>query len=102
MLCNLKERYRSGHNGADSKSDGRFIPPRGFESHPLRQFSILQAMRDRSYWNLAELTVRLQGKYRDHPHPQQVGDALRKLGWGRERGWGKGFDGARVWLLGAF
>src|ERR1700735_2641600 len=33
----VKERYRSGHNGADSKSDGRVIPARGFESHPLRQ-----------------------------------------------------------------
>src|SRR5450631_112469 len=32
------ERYRSGHNGADSKSDGRVIPARGFESHPLRHF----------------------------------------------------------------
>src|SRR5215831_6688506 len=30
------ERYRSGHNGADSKSDGRVIPARGFESHPVR------------------------------------------------------------------
>ena len=26
--------YRSGHNGADSKSDGRVIPAREFESHP--------------------------------------------------------------------
>src|SRR5450631_3747982 len=34
----LTERYRSGHNGADSKSDGRVIPARGFESHPLRHF----------------------------------------------------------------
>ena len=33
------ERYRSGHNGADSKSDGRVIPAREFESHPLRHFS---------------------------------------------------------------
>src|SRR4029079_14251525 len=32
------ERYRSGHNGADSKSDGRVIPAREFESHPLRHF----------------------------------------------------------------
>src|SRR5579863_8461673 len=32
------ERYRSGHNGAESKSDGRVIPARGFESHPLRHF----------------------------------------------------------------
>src|SRR5580704_17305234 len=40
------ERYRSGHNGADSKSDGRVIPARGFESHPLRQIkrACLQAL----------------------------------------------------------
>ena len=29
------QRYRSGHNGADSKSV--WSNPRGFESHPLRQ-----------------------------------------------------------------
>jgi hypothetical protein len=32
------ERYRSGHNGADSKSDGQGNLARGFESHPLRQY----------------------------------------------------------------
>ena len=31
------ERYRSGHNGADSKSDGQGNLTRGFESHLLRQ-----------------------------------------------------------------
>ena len=31
------EMYRSGHNGADSKSVVRLIPYRGFESHRLRQ-----------------------------------------------------------------
>ena len=31
------ERYRSGHNGADSKSAVRLTADRGFESHPLRQ-----------------------------------------------------------------
>ena len=31
------EGYRSGHNGADSKSDGQGNLARGFESHPLRQ-----------------------------------------------------------------
>ncbi len=35
-LVNM-ERYRSGHNGADSKSDGQGNLARGFESHPLRQ-----------------------------------------------------------------
>jgi hypothetical protein len=40
------ERYRSGHNGADSKSDGRVIPAREFESHPLRQLTV----RPRAFW----------------------------------------------------
>ncbi len=31
------EGYRSGHNGADSKSDGQGNLTREFESHPLRQ-----------------------------------------------------------------
>ena len=33
------EMYRSGHNGADSKSVVRLIPYRGFESHRLRQIT---------------------------------------------------------------
>src|SRR4051794_6333677 len=38
------ERYRSGHNGADSKSDGQGNLARGFESHPLRQMPIIYAV----------------------------------------------------------
>ena len=38
MTLSELEGYRSGHNGADSKSDGRVIPARGSESHPFRQF----------------------------------------------------------------
>ena len=34
------ERYRSGHNGADSKSAVRLTADRGFESHPLRQTAL--------------------------------------------------------------
>ena len=36
-LVKHTEGYRSGHNGADSKSDGQGNLTRGFESHPLRQ-----------------------------------------------------------------
>ena len=49
-------------------------------------------------WSIAELILRLDGKYRDRPHAQNVGDALRKLGWKRDRYWGKGFNGVRLWL----
>jgi hypothetical protein len=49
-------------------------------------------------WSMAELVNQLTGKYRDRPHPQQVGQALRRLGWQRERRWENGYDGVRVWL----
>jgi hypothetical protein len=35
------EGYRSGHNGADSKSDGQGNLTREFESHPLRHLLVL-------------------------------------------------------------
>ncbi len=53
-------------------------------------------LRDRP-WSMAELVARLTGKYRDRPHTQHVGMALRQLGWRRERRWGRGYDGVRVW-----
>jgi hypothetical protein len=49
-------------------------------------------------WSMAELVSRLSGKYRDRPHPQCVGQALLRLGWRRERRYGQGFDGVRVWF----
>ncbi len=55
------------------------------------------AQRERC-WSMAELLPRLSGKYRDHPHAKEVGQALRHLGWHRERRYGHGFDGSRVWL----
>lgn len=54
-------------------------------------------LRDRP-WSMAELVNQLMGKYRDQPHPQQVGQALRRLGWRRERLWGNGYEGVRVWM----
>lgn len=49
-------------------------------------------------WSMGELVGRLQGKYRDSPHPQEVGEALRRLNWTRQRYWGKGYDGVRLWI----
>ena len=54
-------------------------------------------LRDRP-WSMAELVLRLQGKFRALPHPQQVGEALLRCGWVKERRWQKGWDGRRVWL----
>ena len=53
----IEERYRSGHNGAASKADGR--KPRGFESHPLRTLwrvqNALSRQEEKYEWNGAWL-----------------------------------------------
>jgi hypothetical protein len=59
--------------------------------------SLAPALRERP-WNMTDLVNRLQGKYRARPHPQMVGEALRKLNWKRQRVWSKGFDGVRLWM----
>lgn len=59
--------------------------------------TIPQQLRDRP-WSMAELVSRLQGKYRDRPHTQHVGIALRQLQWKRLRLYSKGYDGARLWV----
>lgn len=59
--------------------------------------SLAPALRDRP-WSMTDLVNRLQGKYRERPHAQQVGEALKKLNWQRQRAWAKGFDGVRLWV----
>ena len=49
-------------------------------------------------WLMQDFVTRLCGKYRTHPHPQEVGAALRSLGWKRVRLWKNGDGGCRVWL----
>jgi hypothetical protein len=54
-------------------------------------------LRDRP-WSMAELVTRLTGKYRDRPHGQNVSAALLRLGWRKERRYGQGYLGRRVWM----
>jgi hypothetical protein len=49
-------------------------------------------------WSMQELTQRLNGKYRDRPHPQMIGIALRQLGWTRKRLWSIDYQGVRLWI----
>ncbi len=58
--------------------------------------SLPPALRDRP-WSMAELVSRLQGKYRARPHPQKVGETMRRLGWKRIRSYGN-FEGVRLWI----
>jgi hypothetical protein len=56
-------------------------------------------LRDRP-WSMADLVTRLTGKYRERPAAQCVSAALLRLGWRKERRYGQGFGGVRVWLPG--
>lgn len=53
--------------------------------------------RDRR-WSMAELVARLEGRYRDNPHPQMIGEALRRLGWSTVRDWTNSGGGRRYWI----
>lgn len=48
-------------------------------------------------WAMADLVARLEGRYRDRPHPQMIGAALRKLGWSTLRDWTIAGGGRRYW-----
>jgi hypothetical protein len=47
-------------------------------------------------WTMDEFVMRLGGKYRDRPHPQQVGEILKRFNWERRRSYGK--NSGRYWL----
>ncbi len=59
--------------------------------------SLPPTMQSRA-WTMAELVSRLQGKYRDRPHAQNVGAALKILGFARARLYAGGYGGVRVWV----
>lgn len=47
---------------------------------------------------MSEIVNQLTGRYRDKPHPQQVGAALRALGYKHVRLWSKQGEGKRIWV----
>ena len=59
-------------------------------------WTLSPAQRDRP-WSMDDLVTRLNGRYRNRPHPMRVGEALRALGWTSKRLWGDG-GGRRAWL----
>ena len=59
--------------------------------------SLPPAQRDRP-WSIVDLQGRLQGRYKDHPSLGNIGEALRALGWTRQRDWTRNGGGRRVWL----
>ncbi len=59
--------------------------------------SLPPAVRDRP-WAILDLVNRLEGRYRQRPHAQGVGQALRRLGWVRTRPEGASGQSARLWV----
>lgn len=62
--------------------------------------TLAPSQRDRR-WSMAELVTRLEGRYRDNPHPQMIGEALRRLGWSTVRDWTNAGGGRRYWTSSA-
>lgn len=48
-------------------------------------------------WSITELAKQLQGRYRNHPHPQKIAKELIALGWQRSRVWTAEGRGSRIW-----
>ena len=48
-------------------------------------------------WTMAVFVARLPGRYSAHPHPMQVGQPLRGLGWRQRRDWTNEGAGRRYW-----
>jgi hypothetical protein len=59
--------------------------------------SLPPAQRDRP-WSVAELVLRLNGRFKARPSRGDVGIALRALGWTRTRDWSQSGGGRRVWI----
>ena len=49
-------------------------------------------------WSMKQMLLHLNGKFKERPHAQEVGEALLKLGWTPKRLWGKNFQGRRLWF----
>jgi len=69
---------------------------KGIEQQILELLRSLSSDQLSRPWTMAEFVMRLEGKYRDRPHPQQVAEILRKQGWKRRRIYGMG-GGRRYW-----
>ena len=51
-------------------------------------------------WSMEEFVARLEGRFSAHPHPMNIGAALRQLGWVSMRDWSAQGAGRRVWKFG--
>ena len=48
-------------------------------------------------WRMREIQQQFIGKYRSHPHPQNLAAELRRRGWTTRRLWTMVGEGQRIW-----
>lgn len=53
-------------------------------------------------WTMAEFVARLSGRYTTRPHPMNIGQALRSLGWRQRRDWSSEGCGRRFWVASGY
>lgn len=59
--------------------------------------SLPPAQRSRP-WSIVDLQGRLRGRYKERPRLGDIGEALRALGWTRQRDWRNQGGGRRIWV----
>ena len=100
---NLRDSSDEANLREEAKAQTHHADPRVLCDTPLTEqiealmLSLPSVQRDRP-WSMDELVARLHGRYSARPHPMNVGQALRALGWTQRRDWTRGGGGRRVWL----
>ncbi len=91
-------RQREQARAKQAKADTRIICGISLKDQiEALMLSLPSAQRDRP-WSMDEFVARLNGRYKARPHPMNIGQALRSLGWVQTRDWSRSGGGRRIWL----
>lgn len=96
MLAYMKELKECSNTSNTTTISGKkeFIP---LEIQIQKLMLCLPENMRKRDWTMGDLISRLDGKYRNRPHAQKVGEALARLGWTRHRDYSHAGNGARIW-----
>ena len=103
MSAYLKDYIDNLRQNAIAKNEKKKSPAQQLHTYKPLTEQITDLMQSLPYalknkpWSMQELVSRLDGKYRNRPHAQLVGIALRQLGWTRKRLWNTQ-HGVRLWI----
>lgn len=104
MSAYLKDYIDNLRQNATVQNEKKESPEKQLRTYKPLTEQITELMQSLPYalknkpWSMQELVSRLDGKYRDRPHAQLVGIALRQMGWIRKRLWNTQYQGVRLWI----